>query len=211
MTIKRAIAFFAVGLVAAGILSGAGVAGAADEVPQPLIPGVEITGGVVNEPGSEPREMNADQALAFMQAWFAYSIYGDAKNQEPPESLPVSTIEISSTYKGEEYDFKVLYAGNEKKAWVGMPAQALWPGVFVNEEKWIRAPDRAIAGYAGTLDPVMQPAPPTTPGEGSAAPASDGDDDGIGAGAIAVVLVVLAGGVALVAFAIRKGRSRVPT
>ena len=130
-------------------------------LPPELLTGISVVGATVNSPGAKPRTLDANQATAFMQTWFAYSVFQNPPNERPPSSLQVSRLSVTTDSQG---TLLILYASDGTNAWVGAPAPdaAAKPP---NNEKWIRAPEpeRTIAGFEGRLAPTRTPLPvPTT-------------------------------------------------
>ena len=128
-------------------------------LPPELLTGISVVGATVNSPGAKPRTLDANQATAFMQTWFAYSVFQNPPNERPPSSLPVSRLSVTTDSQG---TLLILYASDGTNVWVGAPAPVPTPPP--NNEKWIRAPDpqRTIAGFEGRLAPTRTPVPTTT-------------------------------------------------
>ena len=145
------------------VLAVAGPAAGAAENPPQLLAGVTITGAVVRTPGQPTRNMDANQATAFMQMWLPDSVYEKLPAARPPAGLPITHLDISSTWNGATDPIVVLYASDGAHAWVGMPPQNLGWAV-VGSEKWIQAKQEAklIQAFAGKLSPVTTPTSPTT-------------------------------------------------
>lgn len=139
---------------------------AAADVPG-LPPGMAMTGGIVREPGAPDRTMTADQATAFMQAWFPDSIFGGKTPLARSGDFDYSTIDLTATYDGEPTEFKAFFTCKGEAAWVGMPAQQIVPGAFVPAERWVEGGFgvRVIAAYKGLIAPIVSNSstPPTAP------------------------------------------------
>jgi len=139
---------------------------AAGDVPG-LPPGMAMTGGIVHEPGEPDRTMTADQATAFMQAWFPDSIFGGKTPLERSGDFEYATIDLTATYDGEPTEFKAFFTCKGAAAWVGMPPQQIVPGAFVPTERWVEGGfgERVIAAYEGLIAPIVNNSntPPTAP------------------------------------------------
>jgi hypothetical protein len=180
---------------------------------------VSISGATVATPGAAVRKLDANQATAFMQAWLPDSVYHQPQlpNVKPPANLPVSRMTVVSVFNGVNEPLTVFYASDGTTAWVGMPPQGFgWAGV--DKERWIAAPQskRLQQAFAGKLQPVRQPAGPTTTSVGTpsstAQPATTSSTDG-GSDSKAgwfvggAVVVVIAG---LTIFTLRRRRPATP-
>ncbi|MFM8972666.1 MAG: hypothetical protein ACKOOG_08505, partial [Actinomycetota bacterium] len=132
-----------------------------------LPPGMRMTGGIVREPGAPDRALNADQATAFMQAWFPDSIFSGKPPLEPSGEFEYATIDLTATYDGEPTEFEAFFTCKGEAAWVGMPAQQIVPGAFVPTERWVEGGfgARVIAAYKGLIAPIVgnSGTPPTAP------------------------------------------------
>jgi hypothetical protein len=125
---------------------------------------VTVTGAAIQTPGAPDRNLDANQATAFMQSWLPDSVFQKIPQSRPPKSLPVARLVVSTRYQGRDIPMTVYYASDSTTAWVGMPPQNFgW--AFVQSERWIAAPQskRVMAAFLGKLQPVRSPpAPPTT-------------------------------------------------
>jgi len=132
-----------------------------------LPPGLAMTGGVVHEPGAPDRTMSADQATAFMQAWFPDSIFSGKPPLERSGNFEYATLDLTATYDGAPTEFKAFFTCKGEAAWVGMPQQEIVPGAFVPAERWVEGGfgERLIAAYEGLIAPIVSNSntPPTAP------------------------------------------------
>ena len=139
---------------------------AAADVPG-LPPGMAVTGAVVREPGEPDRNLTAGQATAFMQSWFADSIFSGAPSLTPVGEFEYATLDVTATYGGEQTEFETFFTCKGETAWVGMPQQQIAPGAFVPAERWVEAGfgTRVIAAYKGLIAPIVDTSgtPPTAP------------------------------------------------
>jgi hypothetical protein len=128
---------------------------------------MRMTGGIVREPGAPDRDMNADQATAFMQSWFADSIFSGSPSLAPSGDFEYATVNLTATYGGEQTEFETFFTCKGETAWVGMPQQQIVPGAFVPAERWVEAGfgARVIAAYKGLIAPISDTSgpPPTAP------------------------------------------------
>jgi hypothetical protein len=185
-------------------------AGAADQPPQ-LLNGVYVTGATVKTPGKAVRKLDANQATAFMQAWLPESVFGHLPNSDPPKSLPVTHVDVGTTFNGKPIPIVVIYATDGTNAWVGMPGPQSLGWAVVTETKWIQAPKPAtlMKAFAGQLTPVTSPPATTTttnPVTKSASPATKSSSSSFPWVGFVIVLVVVAG-IAVVLVRMRAGRS----
>ena len=176
------------------------------DAPPVLMGGLTVDGATVSTPGEEQRTLDANQATAFMQTWFSYSITVNPANEDPPDDLTVSELHVAVTSSGTPSEFLIFYASDGVDAWVGAPAPA--PG---DPDKWIRSPRprRTIAGFEGRLEPIRAEVPDTTTTTtvGGTAGSADNDDETESDGrswqiAVVAVVVLFGGG----AIALRLGR-----
>jgi hypothetical protein len=158
-----------------------------------LSPGLEFLGGTITGNGPQAgRKLDSGQATAFVQAWLPDSVFGSPPFENPPATLPVYQVEVDYKYLRTLGSMTINYASDGTSAWVSMPPQSLWPGVVVTQERWIKAPDRTVAGFEGRLTPQTVPTVPTTSQSLAASPTSNGSSS-------TTLLLVIAGSVVLVA------------
>ncbi len=188
-----------------------GIARDSAEPPPELIAGVTVTGATISTPGVPQRKLDANHATAFMQAWLPDSVFRQPTlpNVKPPTNLPVSLLDVTTTWRQQNFPLKVLYASDGTTAYVGMPAQSFgW--AFVDHERWIAAPQsaRVRQAFAGDLQPVRSPPAPstsTTPTTKSTAAGSTGGGSGSSSGvwwAVGIAAIVVLGALAL--FTLRR-------
>jgi hypothetical protein len=157
-----------------------------------LAPGLALVSGTITGNGPESgRQLDSSQATAFVQAWLPDSVFGSPPYEDPPATLTVYQVDVEYNYQGTLGTMTVNYASDGTSAWISMPPQALWPGVNVTQQRWIKAPDRTVAGFEGQLAPVpIATAPPTT--KADAATSAHHSSSSAGPLLIVGLLVVLA-------------------
>jgi hypothetical protein len=195
-------------LATLGVLLPAASAGAAE-------PGYELTqgwfvlGGTAKCPNSPARHLSAKHAAAFIESWYLASIIGTLTEEKPPAALPKCTFVARDRIQGSFFQFHAFYVSQGKKAWVGLPRQAVGPGAFVPVEKWYIALPRVTPAWLGKLDPLPK-APATTTTTAPDIVLNEKDSSGSSAGWIVGGIAVAV--LALVAIAVVvRTRRRAPS
>ena len=211
--VLAAVVLASVSLIPLGLRAAAQETTTSVAVPPELLSGVTVTGATITTPDEAPRALDASQATAFMQSWLAYSVFDNPANERPPEGLPVSTLEVGTTFNGTPLDVTVFFATDGTTSWVGMPPQNLGWAV-VESEKWIKAPDNTDEAFRGLATPVTNPPQPSTTtttssagvAAGDQATSDNGSDDGVPVVAIAAGVLLVAAGVTALVLVTRRSR-----
>ncbi len=199
-------------LVVAGMLpapAGAQESGTGTDIGSGLVvQGVTITGPCVRA----TRKLDDRQAAAFLQPWLPNAIFGKPVVEDPPAALPVCRVSVRYSAAGQPVKpMQVDYASDGKTAWVALPPQALWPGVFVSVHRWTVALPRAVEAFAGKAEPLpVTTTPSSTPtSNGIAAPAGENTSSSDDSAAPWIIVAVVVGiGLLLggIGYAVRRRR-----
>src|SRR5262249_24121366 len=82
--------------------------------------GYSFTGAVINAAsGVAVRRLNAYQAAAFMQSWFAGgSIASQNQVNQPPVSADIYRVDVTGNWDDQSGTMTVYYASNGQTAWI---------------------------------------------------------------------------------------------
>ncbi len=202
---RRVVATFCLGAVALLVAVGAVApfAGAQNTATETDIgSGLRIQGATITGPCNPPkRELNSPQAAAFLQSWLPNAIFGKPTVQDPPSALPVCRVSVRYRVVDKQFPpMQVDYASDGKTAWVAMPRQDLWPGVFVSVHRWTVALPRAVAAFAGKVKPIPVATGPDVTAPSTSTPATKGLADpptgkssSDGSGALWIIVAIVGG------------------
>jgi hypothetical protein len=182
-----------------------------------LASGWTVHGAAISCPNAAPRTIDGKQASAFIQAWYFASIYGTLKEGKPPAGVPQCTFVArdtitylatdnagKTTKKSADFQFKAFYVSQGKKAWIGLPPQAIGPGASVPKQKWYIATPRSILAWQGKVGPISNTTTTTT----TTTPVKVPDDTSSSSSNSAAVIIAVVAGVAILAVGAVIVRSR---
>ena len=187
-----------------------GVGGSQPSLSQ-LAPGLEIVDGAITGSGPEAgdaRQRPSHRLRTGVAAPIRCSVLPSF--EDPPTAAPVYQVAVDYNYQGVDGSMTINYRlGVGTDAWISMPPQTLWPGVVVTQQRWIRAPDRTVAGFEGQLTPEPVPTPPPTTESAARSAASTTNSSWLPA-LVVGGLAILVGGAVLVAVRRRDVPRRTP-
>ena len=179
-----------------------------------LVPGWVIVKGEVTGPGLDhPRQLNANQAAAFIQAWYGSTIYGTLPIVARPTGVDIFTVTITDYINNTPQKFIAFYAERGSDILVGMPPQTIGGGAFVPEEKWFSAAPRAKLAFEGKVDPIptVLPSSTTIPSSTTTVHATNTSSGKSKSSSAGPIVAAVAGGVVVIGAALLFFRRRKST